>query len=73
MNCNGKRFFFETLVENIPASVTKKDTDGKYMFVNKVICDAAGGSPIYFICKSLEEAVGIDPNDELSDSSKEAI
>ncbi len=68
-----QKVFFETLVENIPASVTKKDTDGKYMFVNKVICDAAGGAPIDFIGKSLEEAVGIGPNDELSDSSKEAI
>ena len=51
---------FERILDNIPAPVWVKDTDAKYLFVNKAYCNTVVRMPDYFrgIYSSKDKVLG---------------
>jgi len=68
-----QKSFLETLVENIPASFTIKDSAGRYLFANKRICEASGKPLGEIVGKTATEAFGIDPDETFVACTKKAI
>jgi PAS domain S-box-containing protein len=51
---------YHSLVEQIPAGVFRKDTEGRYVFVNSSFCDFFGRKPAHFLGKTPRECALAD-------------
>ena len=68
-----QKSFFETLVANIPARVSIKDMQGRYIFASRMLCESTGRTPEEVIGKTAVEAFGISPQAPVIQFTREAL